>query len=155
MAVNKGLNGVILMDAETASDLASATALLHVTSFSLEETTEILDVTSMDSTSNSREVLATFLSFTGSVEGYFDSADTQTLHSETVDPIIKAGEKITFELYPEIDDHANAASGSYQYYRGNAIVTSVSRTQSFDGATQYTINFDGNGPLDYKVKTVA
>ncbi len=155
MAVNKGLNGVVLMGAETASDLATATALLHVTSFSLEETTEVLDVTSMDSVSNSREVIATFLSFTGSVEGYFDSADSQTSHTESVDPIVKAGEKITFELYPEIDDHDTSVAGSYQYYRGTAIVTSVSRTQSFDGATQFTVNFDGNGPLDYKVKVVS
>lgn len=157
MAINKGLNGVVLMGTEIAgsADLTTGEALLHVTSFTLEETTEILDVTSMDSASNSREVLATFLSFTGSVEGYFDSADSQTQHTESTDPIIKAGEKVTFELYPEIDAHDTSVSGNYQYYRGNAIVTSVSRTQSFDGATQYTINFDGNGPLDYKVKTVA
>lgn len=155
MAVNKGMNGVILIDAETSSDLATANAIINVTSFSLEETTETIDITSMDSTQNAREVLPTFVSFTGSVEGYWDTAETSMSHTESDDPVVKAGAAITFELYPDIDAHDTSTAGNYSYYRGNAIVTSVSRTQSFDGATQFTLNFDGNGPLDYKVKTVS
>ena len=141
MAANKGLDGVVKMNA-AGSSVAS---LLNVTSFSLEETTEILDVTSMDSASNSREVIATFLSFTGTVEGYWDNSDARLNHTDSVDPVVKAGAAIDFELYPEGD------TASDLYYSGSAIVTSVSRSQSFDGATQYTINFDGNGPLGYDV----
>lgn len=141
MAANKGLDGIVKIDAKDGTPAA----ILNVTSFSLEETTEILDVTSMDSTSNSREVIATFLSFTGSVEGYWDNGDTKMNHTGSVDPVIKAGASIDFELYPEGDASADL------YYSGEAIVTSVTRSQSFDGATQYTINFDGNGPLDYAV----
>lgn len=155
MAVNKGLNGVVMLAAGPGATVDSDDAILNVTSFSLEETTEILDITNMGSTSSAREVLPTFISFTGTVEGYWDSADSQLNHTETVDPIVRAGQEITFELYPDIDEYDQTTAGDYLYYRGNAIVTSVSRTQSFDGATQFTVNFDGNGPLDYKVKTVS
>lgn len=140
MSANKGLNGVVKLGAAGAE-----TAILNVTSFSLEETTETIDVTSMDSAGNSREVLPTFISFTGTVEGYWDDTDAALNHTDTVDPVVRAGAEIGFELYPESSTASNAL-----YYKGNAIVTSVSRTQSFDGATQFTVNFDGNGPLDYK-----
>ncbi len=139
MSANKGLTGVVKLGVAGAE-----TAILNVTSFSLEETTETIDVTSMDSAGNSREVLPTFISFTGTVEGYWDNTDTALKHTDAVDPVVRAGAEIGFELYPE-----STASGAL-YYKGNAIVTSVSRTQSFDGATQFTVNFDGNGPLDYK-----
>jgi predicted secreted protein len=139
MSANKGLTGVVKLGAAGAE-----TAILNVTSFSLEETTETIDVTSMDSAGNSREVLPTFISFTGTVEGYWDNTDAALKHTDAVDPVVRAGAEIGFELYPESTD-----SGAL-YYKGNAIVTSVSRTQSFDGATQFTVNFDGNGPLDYK-----
>lgn len=139
MSANKGLSGLVKLGAAGAE-----TAILNVTSFSLEETTETIDVTSMDSAGNSREVLPTFISFTGTVEGYWDNTDAALKHTDAVDPVVRAGAEIGFELYPE-----STASGAL-YYKGNAIVTSVSRTQSFDGATQFTVNFDGNGPLDYK-----
>jgi predicted secreted protein len=139
MSANKGLTGVVKLGVAGAE-----TAILNVTSFSLEETTETIDVTSMDSAGNSREVLPTFISFTGTVEGYWDNTDAALKHTDTVDPVVRAGAEIGFELYPE-----STTSGKL-YYKGNAIVTSVSRTQSFDGATQFTVNFDGNGPLDYK-----
>lgn len=143
MAANKGLDGIVKLNAKDGG----VTPILNVTSFSLEETTEILDVTSMDSSSNSREVISTFLSFTGTVEGYWDNSDTMMNHTDSVDPVIRAGVEIDFQLWPEGD-----AIGDI-YYEGVAIVTSVSRSQSFDGATQYTINFDGNGPLEYDKRT--
>jgi len=140
MAANKGLDGIVKMNASGSTPAS----ILNVTSFSLEETTEILDVTSMDSTSNSREVIATFLSFTGTVEGYWDATDGVMNHTDSIDPVVKAGSSIDFQLFPE----GEGDSGDL-YYQGTAIVTSISRSQSFDGATQYTINFDGNGPLNY------
>ena len=139
MAANKGLDGIVKLDTTGGTPAA----ILNVTSFTLEETTETIDVTSMDSTSNAREVLPTFISFTGTVEGYWDNSDERMNHDNTNDPVVRAGQEIDFELFPEGD------SSSDLYYSGTAIVTSVSRTQSFDGATQFTLNFDGNGPLSY------
>ena len=136
MAANKGLDGIVKLDTTggTPADI------LNVTSFTLEETTETIDVTSMDSSSNAREVLPTF---TGTVEGYWDNSDAKLNHTDSVDPVVRAGQEIDFELYPE------GEASTDLYYSGTAIVTSVSRTQSFDGATQFTLNFDGNGPLNY------
>jgi len=139
MAANKGLDGIVKLDITNGTPAA----ILNVTSFTLEETTETIDVTSMDSSSNAREVLPTFISFTGTVEGYWDNADAKMNHTDSVDPVVRAGQEIDFELYPEGDASTDL------YYSGSAIVTSVSRTQSFDGATQFTLNFDGNGPLNY------
>ena len=141
MAANKGLDGIVKLDTKDGTPAA----ILNVTSFTLEETTETIDVTSMDSASNAREVFPTFISFTGTVEGYWDATDAKLNHTESVDPVVRAGQEIDFELFPEGD------SSTSLYYSGSAIVTSVSRTQSFDGATQFTLNFDGNGPLDYQV----
>ena len=35
------------------------------------------------------------------------------------------------------------------YYAGDAIVTSIARSASFDGAVEYSISFDGTGDLTY------
>ena len=144
MAANKGLDGIVKL----AATGGGVNPVLNVTSFTLEETTETIDVTSMDSASNAREVLPTFISFTGTVEGYWDNSDSALNHDENDAPVIKAGAEIDFQLWPEGD------AISAIYYEGTAIVTSVSRTQSFDGATQYTVNFDGNGPLTYDKRLV-
>ena len=140
MAEHRRLDGVVKL-AATGGTVAE---ILNVTSFSLEEQTETIDVTSMSSTGSSREILATFLSFTGSIDGYWDKTDTQ-LNQDTdgVAPDIRAGETIDFELYPE------GEGSGVLYYSGSAIVTSVSRNASYDGAVEYSIAFDGTGPLTY------
>jgi predicted secreted protein len=47
-------------------------------------------------------------------------------------------------LYPAGDGSGNA------YYQGDAIVTSITRSASFDGAVEYSIAFDGTGDLVYQ-----
>jgi predicted secreted protein len=149
MAEVKGVNGVV----KIAPTGGSAVALLHVTSFSLEETTETIDVTSMGDTS--RAILATFKGFSGTVDGYWDIQDAMLGHdsdsigtgadssTDLVDttPQVVAGDTIDFELYP------NGTSSTY--YSGSAIVTSISRSASFDGAVEYSIAFEGTGDLTY------
>lgn len=135
----KGIDGVVKL-APTGGSVAQ---ILNVTNFTLEETSETLDVTSMSSTGNAREILATFKSFSGSLDGYWDSTDAQLNHTASVVPAIRAGDTIDFELYPE------GAGAAAMYYTGTAIVTSISRSASFDGAVEFSIAFDGTGPLGY------
>jgi predicted secreted protein len=132
MAETKGVDGVVKFGANTVA---------HVTAFSLEETTETLDVTSMGDTS--REILTTFKAFSGSVDCYWDASDLSFGHAANTDPSVQAGSTITFEFYP-----AGTTDGTY--YSGSAIVTSISRSASFDGAVEMSIAFEGTGDLAYE-----
>lgn len=149
MAEIKGVNGVV----KVAPNGGSKVALLHVTAFTLEETSETIDVTTMGDAS--RAILSTFRGFSGSCDGYWDSNDTNLGHDADsaatgadsatdavgTSPAVKAGDTIDFEVYPA------GAGGSY--YSGDAIVTSISRSASFDGAVEYSIAFEGTGDLAY------
>ena len=143
MAEQKGIDGVVKIDATGGTPAI----ILNVTSFSLEETSEILDVTSMSSTGSARENLATFTAFSGTLDGYWDATDAKLNHNASTEPVVKAGVTIDFELYPE-----GEGAGKI-YYNGSAIVTSVSRSASFDGAVEYSIAFEGTGPLSYSEDT--
>jgi len=152
MAEIKGVEGVV----KVAPNGSTKYALLHVTAFTLEETSETIDVTTMGDTS--RAILSTFRGFSGTVDGYWDDNDVNLGHdADTADttlpdsadgadvvstsPRVKAGDRIDFEVYP-------AGTGA-SYYSGDAIVTSISRSASFDGAVEYSIAFEGTGDLTY------
>lgn len=135
----KGIDGVVKIDAADGTPAI----ILSVTSFSLEETSETLDVTSMNSVGDAREILPTFTSFSGTVDGFWNETDAKLTGSGASAPVVKAGVKVDFELYPA------GEAASHQYYFGTAIVTSVSRSASFDGAVEYSLAFDGTGGLSY------
>jgi len=143
MAEQKGIDGVVKIDVTGGTPAI----ILNVTTFSLEETSETLDVTSMSSTGNAREILPTFTAFSGTLDGYWDNTDAKLNHSSGAEPVIQAGTTIDFELYPEGEGTGNL------YYNGTAIITSVSRSASFDGAVEYSIAFEGTGPLSYSEDT--
>tara|TARA_R100000734_G_scaffold18819_2_gene16676 strand:+ start:11 stop:475 length:465 start_codon:yes stop_codon:yes gene_type:complete len=151
MAETKGVSGVV----KIGPNGSTKTAMLHVTAFSLDETSETIDVTAFGDAS--RSVISSFRGFTGTVDGYWDQNDTNIGHDSDAigaggdsgtdlvgtSPLIKAGDRIDFELYPA-GTGANSA-----YYAGDAIVTSIARSASFDGAVEYSISFDGTGDLSY------
>lgn len=138
MAEQKGIDGIVKVGAND---------ILNVTNFTLEETSETLDVTSMSSTGNAREILPTFTAFSGSFDGYWDNTDPSLNHSAGTPPVVRSGETLTFEFYPEGD------AATALYYSGSGIVTSVSRSAAFDGAVEYSVSFEGTGVLSYSVAT--
>jgi len=148
----KGVDGSVLV---RPTGTGTLTAMLNVTAFTLEETTETLDVTNMGSTGNAREIISTFKSFSGTIDGFWSANDTNIGHDEddatevgdevTAGPLLKAGDTVDFELYPRGTGTDNAN------YNGSAIITSISRSASFDGAVEYSLAFDGTGPLAYGV----
>ena len=130
----KGIDGIVKV---------GVNSILNVTSFTLEEVTETIDVTSMGD--GNRVVLPTFVGFSGSFDGYWDQTDASLGHTAVLEPIIRAGETISFEFYPAGDGVGN------MYYSGSAIVASVSRSSSYDGAVEYSVSFEGTGNLTYGV----
>ena len=134
MAEQRGIDGIVKV---------AGGQLLNVTSFSIEETTETIDVTSMGD--ENRVVLPTFVGFSGSFDGYWDPADAALGHDAVTEPVIRAGQTVSFEFYPGGEGAGNL------YYSGSAIVASVSRSSSYDGAVEYSVSFEGTGNLAYGV----
>lgn len=142
MAETLGLNGVVRLS-DTGTTLSATHNMLNVTAFSIEETSETIDTTSMGDAS--REIIATFKGFSGTVDGYWDIDDAAIGHDNSpTAPVVQAGDKIDFEVYP-----GGLAVANLAVYKGSAIVTSISRSQSFDGVTEYSMTFEGTGDLSY------
>ncbi len=107
-------------------------AIAEIRSFSLEATSEVIEDTSMGDTD--RSFKAGLKSFTGSVEVFWDEADTAQI-------ALDVGAEVTLKVYPE-----GATTGD-KYYSGSAIVTGRTVTSSFDGMVEAAITVQGNGAL--------
>lgn len=117
------------------NDSAGAeTAIAEVRSWTVEHTKEVIENTSMGDTS--RTYLDGLLDFTGSMEVIYDTghtAATKAFSPESKDDLF-------------VDFITSTASGS-QKFSGQVIVTSVSRTASYDDLITATVNFQGTGGL--------
>ena len=74
-------------------------------------------------------------SFTGSADVFWDETDTSGQGALT------AGSTVTINFYPEGDTTGDT------YYSGQAIVTGVTRSASFDGMVEASITLQGSGAL--------
>ena len=123
MGVHKGSEGTVHVGTD---------AVAEIRSYSVEETADTLETTSMGDAA--RTHLASLTSFSGSIDVYWDEADT----AQTA---LTVGTSVTIKFYPE-----GTASAS-KYYSGEAIVTGVSRSASFDGLVEASISVQGTGVL--------
>lgn len=124
MATHIGRDGVVKVG---SNDVA------EVRSFSLNETADTVEDTTMGDTA--RTHLITLTSFDGSIDVFWDETDT------TGQVALGVGSSVTLALYPEGD-----AAGD-TYYSGTALVTGVSRSSSFDGMVEASITVQGSGAL--------
>ena len=124
MATHTGSEGTVKVGANTIAEIRS---------FSIDETGDTLEDTTMGDTA--RTYKSSLTSFSGSVDVFYDETDTTGQGALTV------GAEITINAYPEGD----AAGDTYK--SGSAIVTGVSLTSSFDGMVESSITFQGNGSL--------
>jgi hypothetical protein len=124
MATHAGSEGTV----KVGSD-----AIAEIRSFSLEETADTLEDTTMGDTA--RTYKSSLTTFTGSVDVFWDETDTSGQGALTI------GASVTLNVYPEGD-----ASGD-TYYSGSAIVTGVTRSSSFDGLVEASITVQGSGAL--------
>lgn len=127
MATITGAGGVVKV-ADAGGTLA---AVAEVRSFSLEHTSDTLEVTSMGSTTVGRSYVKGLDSSTLSIECYFDTGSSQ-------DAILESGNIIDFELLPE-----GTGSGAVTY-SGKGIVSSVSVSSSVDGLVEVSFSVSVN-----------
>lgn len=126
MATHTGSEGTVKV---------GANAIAEIRSYSLEETADTVEDTSMGDTYRTHKT--TLKSFTGSVDVFWDEGDTNGQIALAV------GSEVTINFYPE------GASTGDKYYTGTAIVTSKTVTGSFDGMVESTINVQGTGALTF------
>ena len=124
MATHKGSEGTVKV---------GSNAVAEIRSYSIEESADTLEDTSMGD--SARTYKASLTNFSGSLDVFWDEGDTSGQGALSI------GSEVTLNVYPEGD-----ASGD-TYYSGSAIVTGVSRTASFDGLVEASISVQGNGAL--------
>jgi len=112
---------------------SSANDVLQIRSYSLEETADTIEDTTMGDTS--RTYLSSLKTFSGSVDVFWDEEDATGQGSFTV------GSSVTLAVYPEGDTSGDT------YYSGSAIVTGRTITGSFDGMVEATFTLQGTGAL--------
>ena len=124
MAVHKGSEGTVKV---------GSNAVAEIRSYSLEETGDTLETSTMGNVS--RTYVPSLTSWSGSVDVYWDETDSTGQGALTV------GAEVTLNMYPEGDESGDT------YYTGAAIVTGVSKNASFDGLVEASISLQGTGAL--------
>lgn len=108
-------------------------AIAEIRGFSIDETIDTVEDTSMGDSSKS--YLASIKDFSGSVDVLYDETDT---NGQTA---LSIGSSVTLNFAPEGTD-----SGDVKL-TGTAIVTGKSITSTFDGLVESTITVQGTGGL--------
>lgn len=124
MANHAGSEGVIRFNSST-------TNMAEVRSFTLTETGDTIEDTTMGDAS--RTYKAGLKTWSGSIDCYWDETDT------TGQNVLTIGASVTVKLYPE-----GAAGTSFV---GTAYVTGITRQASFDGMVEASFTFQGTGAL--------
>ena len=124
MATHKGSEGTVKV---------GSNAVAEIKSYSIEESSDILEDTTMGD--SARTYKPSLTSFSGSLDVFWDETDTNGQGALSI------GSEVTLNVYPEGD-----ASGD-TYYTGTAIVTGVSRSASFDGLVEASVSVQGTGAL--------
>lgn len=124
MAVHKGSEGTVKV---------GANAIAEIRSYSIEETGDTIETSTMGDTA--RTYVPSLTSWSGSVDVYWDETDT------TGQGALTTGSQVVLNVYPE------GADTNDTFYTGSAIVTGVSRTASFDGLVEASISLQGTGAL--------
>jgi predicted secreted protein len=124
MATHAGSEGTVKV---------GANAIAEIRSFSIEETADTIEDTTMGD--GARTYKPSLTSFSGSVDVFWDETDSTGQGALTI------GAEVTLNLYPE-----GSTTGD-TYLSGSAIVTSRSISSSFDGMVEMSISVQGNGAL--------
>jgi len=123
MATHTGSEGTIKVSSTTVGELRS---------YSLEQTADTIEDTSMGDTS--RTYKSALKGWSGSASLFFDEADAGQL-------LLVLGTSVAIKVYPE------GASTGDKYYYGDAIITGSNISASFDGMVEAEVTFTGTGLL--------
>lgn len=132
MATFTGENGQVDL---TSADSAGVITIAEVRSWTVEHTKDVIEDTVMGDAA--RTYKSGLHQFTGSMEVIYDSDHTAA--SNAFDASQDGALTVEF--------HTTAPSGGGQKFTGSIVVTSVSRTASFDDLVTATVNFQGTGAL--------
>ena len=124
MATHKGSEGTVHV---------GSNAIAEIKSYSLEESADTIEDTTMGDTA--RTYLASLTTFSGSIDVFWDETDTSGQVALAV------GSSVTLKFYPE-----GAVSGD-TYYTGTALVTGKNISASFDGMVEASISVQGTGAI--------
>jgi predicted secreted protein len=126
MATHTGSEGTVKV---------GSNAIAEIRSFSIEETADTLEDTSMGDTA--RTYKSSLTTFTGSVDVFWDDS----INGATGQGELTIGAEVTLNLYPEGEVNGDI------FYSGLAIVTGRSISSSFDGLVEASITVQGTGAL--------
>ena len=124
MATHLGKEGTVQVGSNSIAEIRS---------FSIDETIDTVEDTSMGDASKS--YLASIKDFSGSIDVLYDETDT---NGQTA---LAVGATVTLNFAPE-----GTASGDVKL-TGSAIVTGKSINSSFDGLVEASISIQGTGGL--------
>lgn len=128
MANIVGKNGVV-----KAGTSGSEEAIGEVTGFSINQTADTIETSTMGS--NDRSYVASLKSFSGSVD-VLHSVTAGDNHDE-----FAVGSSLTLELYP------NGTASGEKYFEGAVLCTGKDVTSSFNDMVTATYSFQGTGAL--------
>lgn len=133
MASHAGKDGKI-----TVKGGGSATKVAGLRSWTLNQTSEVIDATVMDPTGVTyRTNVASFLAWEGSASLLWDDSTG----GDPGQALCIPGNTVELVVYPEGEAVTDVT------YTGNAIITAVNRTASYDGLVEMEVTFSGTGAL--------
>lgn len=124
MATHTGSEGTVKVGSDTIAEIRS---------FSIEESAETLEDTSMGD--SARTYKPSLTSFTASIDVLWDESDLAGQGALT------NGAEVTFSVFPEGDTTGDT------YLTGSGIVTGRSVSSSYDGLVEMSISLQGSGAL--------
>lgn len=124
MATHTGSEGTVKV---------GSNAIAEIRSFSIEETADTLDDTTMGTIA--RTYKSSLTTFTGTLDVLFDETNT------TGQGVLTIGSEVTLNLFP-----IGETTGDI-LLSGSAIVTGRSVNSTFDGLVEMSISVQGNGAL--------
>lgn len=130
MATYTGENGTV----KVGTDSAGESAIAEVRSWTVEHTKDVIEDTVMGDAA--RTYKSGLHQFTGSMEVVYD--DGHTAASDAFRPDNDGD--LFIEFFPD--------TTAGEKFTGKVIVTSVSRTASFDDLITASVSFQGTGALD-------
>jgi hypothetical protein len=126
MANHKGSEGVIKVGSNTIAEIKD---------FSLSETAETIDDTTMGDSARTKQVSLTTAS--GSMTAFWDETDSSGQGAMTV------GAEVTLNLYPE-----GATTGD-TYATLTALITEKGVSTTLDGMVETSVSFEANGAVTW------
>lgn len=124
MSTHAGVEGTVKIGDVTVAE---------VKSFSLEETADALETSSIGTVA--RTYRSSLTGWTGSLDVFWDESDVAGQGALSI------GAEIVISVYPEGEDVGDT------FYTGTCIVTSSSRAASFDSMVEGSVSVQGTGPL--------